>query len=261
MATSPTLREVQQGFAQAILDPAQSPEIDGFLVTPPNGSIDDRITAYSEGYPSRIEEALSSLFPATQHLAGNTSFCGLARGYASSVPQPSYSLSEVGDSFPNFLRQHPLMESLPFLGDLCELELRIARSFHARDRETLDPNSLQGWSEEQWETAVVGFQPSVFVLASDWPLIRLWEARNIDREEIDIDLAASQDHVLVRRAGLDVVCETIDADEYEALQALLRGAPLGAVMESLAEKGISGTRVSSFFSRWMQLGLITSAQV
>jgi hypothetical protein len=95
------------------------------------------------------------------------------------------------------------------------------------------------------------------VLDSQWPIREIWEARETPVESIDIELENRPDHVLVHRRGYAVRCESIEAGEAFALTEIKRGRTLGDVMIDLAARGIEDDVVSSWFGRWMALGLFS----
>ena len=70
-------------------------------------------------------------------------------------------------------------------------------------------------------------------MLSAWPIRELWMTRELDRSEIDLDLADRPEQVLVHRVGFAVETQSIDALEALALERLLDGARLGEVMQAL----------------------------
>ena len=215
-----------------------------------------RLRVYANGYPARLEEALLETFPAVQHVVGAGAFAALVRRFANAVPLRSYSLSDAGEQLPDFLRSDPLTSSLPFLPDLARLEWHVARAFHATDGAAFDPSSVAHWSLEDWERAVLRFQPSVALVESEWPVREIWECSETPIEEIDVDLHDRRDQVLVRRAGFAVTCESLDPAEEHALRLLLDGQTLGNAVAAMTDRGDDPASVSTWFARWVSLQMI-----
>jgi len=218
----------------------------------------ERLRVYVGGYPVRIHDSLGESYPALAHWVGEPAFHALAHRYAASVPLTSYNLNDAGAQMPAFLRHDVLTGDLPFLPDLAELEWRIARAFHATEGPPLDPRALP-WTVEQWATAVLRFQPSVAVLSSAWPLLDLWTARDTPRDAIDIELHGHPHHIIIRRTGFSVRCESVAADEALALQLLLDGRCLGEIAERCEADGHDPSAVLAWFSRWTSAGMIADA--
>jgi hypothetical protein len=231
---------------------------DGVLAAPPHGTRRERLEVYINGYPARVQEAIEESYPAVTHVIGHRATHELVSRYVPALTQYSYNLNDVGAEVPRFLCHDMLAERFPFLGDLARLEWAVARAFHAEGRPALDPQPLATWTEEQWQHAVMQFQPSVAVVCSPWPISELWEARETPIEAIDIDLRDQPDQVLVYRVGYGVRCESISRDEALVLGALLSGHALGEVSELLGANGGDPASVSAWFARWMQNGLIAA---
>lgn len=256
-----SLRNLQQLLASQILHPERTELPEALLVPPPRGSIAERVGVYVNGYPARLQDSLSETFPALAHLIGHVATAELTQRYRHALSQHSYNLNDVGAELPAFLRRDELTARLPFLPDLAELEWAVATAFHAHDKTPLDPTSLAEWTLDDWAHAVLRFQPSVTLRSSQWPIRDLWETRETPLAEIDLTVADRPQWVLVHRANLQVHCDVIDDNETRALAALIDGRPLGEVTELLATHGDDPSRVSTWFTRWINLGLITTAHV
>ena len=244
--------------------PAQSASSRGdaalasWLYVPHGARPTERMQIYRDGYPIRIRESLAETYAAIAHLVGDHAFSELADRYAASVPLTSYNLNDAGAQLAQFLRQDRLSVERPYLADLAALEWRVAAAFHAMEHPPFDPRTLD-WSADEWAGAVLYFQPSVTVLSSPWPLLDLWTAHETGRDARDIDLHGEPEHLIVRRAGLIVRCESVSPDELFALQLLLDGHSLGASMEQLDANGSDAAVVMTWFSRWTTAGMMVDA--
>jgi hypothetical protein len=227
----------------------------------PHGTAAERLHVYAGGYPARVQEALVETFPAVAHLIGDGAVTDLTRRFVGAFALRSYNLNDAGVELPAFLRRDELSSQLPFLPDLAELEWNIACAFHAHDDTPLDPSALAEWSLDDWEHAVLRFQPSVALVCSPWPVRDLWKARETPISDIDLDLRNRPDRVLVYRSGLGGRCESIGIDEAAALAALLDGRKLAELTELLAEQGHDPASVSAWFTRWMNLGIVRSCSL
>jgi hypothetical protein len=260
VAAGVQVRQVVRGARPRGLPQARctvgSAMLDG-LIQVPGGNVAERLAVYANGYPARIQEALEEQFPAVAHLVGGGAFARLVHRYIAAVPLQSYNLNDAGAELPRFLRTDDLATALPFLPDLAQLESRICGAFHAADAPVIEPASLAHWTPEQWERAVLRFQPWVAVLESDWPVREIWEHRETAIEAIDIDLQHRSDRVLVRRSGDAVVCESLDGAEAGVLGALLAGQTLGGTLASVTARGGDPATVSAWFARWTAQRMIT----
>src|SRR5262249_52105235 len=155
---APTLREVQRGMGARIVD-AQRLSTAAPEAAEAENWLAERLGVYAGGYPVRVQEALAETYPAVAHLVGDGAFAGLVRRFVAAVPLCSYNLNDAGVELPAFLRHDRLSVGLPFLPDLARLEWQLACAFHAHEQTPLDPSAVAAWSLDQWQQAVVRFQP------------------------------------------------------------------------------------------------------
>ncbi len=259
----PTLRQVQQRFTADILAYArgQRSQTAAHLRIPDGVDAQTRLDVYRNGYPARILEALSEAFPATANILGDGSLANLVRRYLAAVDLRSYNLNDAGEHLADHCRADPLSEELPFLADLVSLEWAILRAFHSREREPVDPTAFAAFDMQDWERAVLEFQPSLAVVESAWPIRDLRDTMNVDRAEIAIDLVGRPQAVLVHRRGLDVDVRVIDRCQRDALESMRRGVTLGSATEALHQEGRSPEDVMRMFGAWIADGLVTAVRV
>jgi len=182
---------------------------------------------HTDGYPARVREALLESFPAVHHVVGERAFAGMVYRFLPELPEKEYNLNSIGRALADFLRRDGLTECLPFLPDLATLEWRLVEAFHAPSLEPFEPSRCAKWSEADWGRARLQFQPAVSVTCSEWPILEIWRARRLPRQEIKIELVGRSDCVLVYRRGLAVECESLSTAEANLLGSLLSGLTLG----------------------------------
>jgi hypothetical protein len=263
MADTCELASIQRWLSALILDPrALDRDEEGArrLRIADDDLRTERLLAYVNGYPARLFEAMSEAYPALKHVVGDQAFGELTNRYRFHVPVGLYSLSDVGARLPQFLRNDALSDDFAFAADLAELEWRVQCAFHSFERKPFDVSALSEWTMEDWETATVEFQPSVFVVSSAWPVLEIWSVRETPVEEIDVDLRDNAQCVLIFRRGLRVRCEPLSAEQASILDSLAAGSPLGKTMEALAEDGVAPETVLSLFQRMAAGGLLTSCE-
>ncbi len=219
---------------------------------------EERLDAYSNGYVARVHESLSEVYQAVKHLAGDQAFEALAHHYAAAYSSHNYNLNYAGEHLPEFLKTVALSENLPFLPDLARLEWQVAQAFHAFQGEPFDASVLSAFAPEGFEKLHIHFQPSVSIVASEWPVLDLWKARKTLLKEINIDLVDRPQNVLVFRNGLEVFCEAVDLAQSRLLGGLLSGRTLGEACEWFAENlsDHEPADVSAWFARWAANSLV-----
>jgi hypothetical protein len=243
-------------MATLILEPRAGAQLDGLFQLPAGVSALERLQVYANGYPARLHEALADAFPAVAHVIGHGAFHTLTGRYMNERPPLYYNINDVGAGLPAFLRSNVPTADLPFLPDLAELEWSLVEAFNAHAKPAVDAMQLASLGIDDWDRVVLHLHAGLGVLTSAWPIREIWEARETPVESIDIDLENRPDQVLIHRSGFQVRCESIDAGEAFALTEIQRGRALGEVAMDLAARGCDDGAVSSWFGRWIELGLV-----
>ena len=260
-ATRPPLLQTQRWMKSRI----QPNEQEGLLSDPektllnPQGdaSGEERMNVYASGYVARIRETLIEVYGTIRRTLGDGRFDEAAKAYAFRYPSQNYNLNFAGRHFPDFLKDFAPARPFPFLSDLARLEWLIWESFHAFDGPSVQSSELAGIALEKWENTRLAFQPSVRILASSWPVLDLWAAKQSPEAPPKGGAAPRPQWILISRKEDQVRCELIDEPRYHVLKSLLSGETLGRACEVLAEKlDEEIPPVSQWFSHWIQEGLI-----
>jgi hypothetical protein len=149
----------------------------------------------------------------------------------------------VGAPFPGFLRERFAATEHAYFADVAELEWAYAEVLVAADSACFDPGPLAALPEEshaelRWRAA-----PASRLLASEFPVTRIWRANHrsgtADRADAGdsglpewIDLRSGPERVLVMRAPSGVEFHALDGASFAFAAALAEGATLGDAFEA-----------------------------
>ena len=258
---TPTLAEFQRWLQSRIRPVPQSAlPAAGELLNAQRGTPPEvRLSVYAGGYLARTREALAEVYEAVHFVLGESAFIELAEAYAARYSSHDYNLSFAGRHLPEFLRDLPMTQRLPFLPDLARLEWLVCRAFHAFEQPPLLPSRVAALPPEAWDRLCLAFQPSVGIVASAWPILDIWTARRQPRDSVSLDVAGRAQRVLVFRRGLDVRCDLLEEPAFHLLEVLLAGRPLGEALRT-AER-MDAAAIRRAFARWMGDGLIVRADI
>ena len=259
----PTLREFQQWMRARIRaghGPGAPVDAAPPVIIRGGASGVERVAdVYGGGYLTRTREALAEVYETVRTILGPRQFAELAAAYAARYPSHEYNLSFVGRHLAEWLDQSPLREQLPFLPDLARLEWLVCQAFHAFDEPPADAARFARLSVEARERLRFRFQPSMGLVSSPWPIRDLWAARHQPRRVFNaIELINRPHHVVVRRRGVDVLCDVVDREPFALLQQLAGEQPLGAACAALAAR-VEPQAITQWFSQWAEQGLICGA--
>lgn len=213
------LRDLQERFAQALLDRAAPPpdEVLGDRL-----SAGDRFSAYRTNVVGSLVNVLAAAFPATLRLAGEDNFRYAASLFACAHPPRQARLLAYGAEFPLWLRLFRAAQPKPWLAELARLEWARNEALFAADAEPIKVEALAGLPAEAIPTLRFALLPSARLIASVWPIHDLWQRVLEDQTGTIEPPERRAQQVLVLRPGLSVKqlpLERADAALLEALHA------------------------------------------
>lgn len=260
---APSLHETQRWLAGVILDPAalDAGELDASdALAHDAATARIRLGAYAAGYPARLEEALAEAVPALRRILGAPAFQGMVQRYLPAVPAGIYNLNDIGTPLPAWLAGDEIARAVPLAPDLARLELAVQQAFHATLLAPFDAAPLTAWAADDWEQAIVRFQPGVALVRSPWPIHDVWQARTQPRETVDFVAEKRAQDVLVSRTGYQVTPAVVAPDQAALLERLLAGERLGAALSAIEASAVAGEAVTTWFAGWVGGGLVAGCE-
>ncbi len=231
----PTLRELQLGFAEALLSESATVSF-APRVWSKGLSRERRLRIYRNNLFANLSSALEAVFPVTQRLVGEVFFSAAARGYVRAQPSLSGDIHLYGDRFGEFLATLPGTWDHPYLKDVAELEWAYHKVFHTEPGPPLDPSSLHHLPADRYSELRFDLQPAARLLASKYPVLRIWQVNQPGWEGDDrVDLGEGGCRVLVLRCGAAIQLEALSPGEHAWLDALAQGQVLVAALETAFE--------------------------
>ena len=194
-----------------------------------------RMRVYRNNVAAALVTALKVRFPVTEQLVGQALFSGMALAYADHHRPTSPVLIEYGSSLPDFIRSFEPAQSVPYLGDVAELEDLWWRAYHAADQATLSAADLAAIDVEQLGGMRFTFHGSVGLVKSSFAIASIWQAHHGGAPVSSLKLDEGQ-CVLVARPLADVSLAAIMPSRFAFLSALKTGAALADAAEQTAEQ-------------------------
>lgn len=222
----------------------------------------ERLEVYSNAYQARLLEVLIGEYPALVQALGEEVFVGLAGGYLEAHPPSSYTLADLGRSFPEYLagsRPVNLNEDgspdwADFLIDLARLERIYSEVFDGPGIEgqpLLQPDDVRGLSPEQWLTARMIPAPCLRLALFGFP-VHDYATAVRHQQEPEVPVARPTRLAITRR---DYIVRRVELGEHEfiVLSALLEGQGIGDALER-AVANCAGTvdELAADLQRWFR---------
>jgi hypothetical protein len=279
-----TLAELQKRAATAIMAPLTASddmavkwrdEADALIR--PNSRLAplERLQIYSRSYWFRILDSLYEDFPGLCAALGQHAFNRLSRGYLTARPSESFSLRNLGEGLEKWLREHPEYAGRHFdlALDMVRLEWAHIKAFDGEARKPLGPEDLLELGPE----LRLDLQPYLTLLELKYPVDDLRIAVNEKLEEHDSasNAVAERDqhrairryrrlkpqsiHLAVYRAEDFVWYRRLETGEYQLLDALRQGLPIGEALEKAMQDSVIGEErlgavVQEWFASWARMG-------
>ncbi|NBZ86352.1 HvfC/BufC N-terminal domain-containing protein [Stagnihabitans tardus] len=176
-----------------------------------------RFAIYRNNVHVGLLAALSARFPVTEAVLGPAFFREAARAFLRQSPPLTPVLADWGEDFPDHLSH--LAEVPAYVPDLARLEAAWTRAYHAADAA---PLTLEGLASLDLDRGMA-LHPAAQVLASAWPVGRIWAAHQGNTAQ---ERFSGADAVLVTRPALAVGVHILPPADLAFLAALQRGQSL-----------------------------------
>jgi hypothetical protein len=227
----PSLREVQRGFAAAIMfadsGATASVGIVAAGLTPAR-----RIAIYRNNVLGNYRKALGATYPVVQRLVGRQRFGPAIEAFVRAHPSPRGDVNRYGGEMPRFLSSYPPTRELSYLPDVARLEWAIDQANIAAEATALDVAALAGVPEGMLGELRFKLHPSARLVASAYPIFRIWQVNQPAYTGDDrVDLDAGADALLIARGANGVTVERLSPGTHAFLFALGHNLRLADAVE------------------------------
>jgi hypothetical protein len=251
----PSLRELQSAFSAAVFgDDAHTAAL---LAHCGDSQPERGLAAYRRSVLANLAAAVRTTYPVVGAIVGEAFLEAAARHHARTRPSTSGDLNAYGSDFAEVLAVYPPADSLPYLPDVARLEWLVQSVYGREDAPPQDLSRLAATAPERWGDLHFRLDPAHAVLASRWPLARIWEVNQPGYDgdfQVDFELPQT---VLIHRRTPDTAVEPLAAGEAVLLHALADGSTLGTAVEQAASE--DGFDLQSALQRFIATGLIRHA--
>ncbi len=214
----------QGAFAEALID--RDRPVPAGLTSWTGERPPRRFGVYRNNVSGALIEALGVRYPVIKRLVGDEFFRAMTREYVLSHLPQSPVLIHYGGEYPDFIAEFPPAANVSYLADVARLESAYWQAYHAADAMPLAKERLAAVAPERLAALTFTFHPAVFIVASAYPIVSIWETNSHDAEVRPVDLSVSED-ALVTRPALSVEVRRLPEGGATFLRALKAGARLG----------------------------------
>ena len=244
-------------------------QVDDVLTGSEQLSPSERLSIYAHAYTARLLECLQSEFPAVNQAVGDEAFAQFVSGYLQQRPSTSYTLTELGRRFPDYLQEaRPLREgdeSTPdfadFLIEIARLERTYSEVFDAPGPESLSSLAttvLSQLTPSRFAESRLLFHETVRLMTLQFPSHDYCSAV---RKNCDLPLMQlCETPLLIFRKDYVVRRMVISPLQFLILRKLQDGATIGDVLNNIAAEREDAPDsltedIHSWFQQWVSLRL------
>ncbi|MFT4874182.1 putative DNA-binding domain-containing protein [Congregibacter sp.] len=216
---------------------------------------------YRNAYRTRLVDALRSTYERTSRWVGEDAFRQAAAHHVISHPPTSWTLDDVGEGFPDTLRE--LFAGDPEVAELAWLEWAMHRCFVCADVSPIDAagfgEATASFQEDDWASMRLTFLPGTYLTKISHDIAELWRALKHEDAAAPEYAVSTPLYCIVWREDLKPVFMQVDATEGQALDLLLEGASYAdtcdAITEQLGEDE-AVAKAGAMLGRWLHHGML-----
>ena len=189
----------------------------------------ERLAIYRNNFLISLGEALKANFPVTLQLLGGDFFEQAARRFVLANPPEQPCLFEYGARLPDYLRDLPQLEAMPYVAEMARFEVARIVAYNAPTEAYLSAGRLAGLSPEQLEATPIRLARHVRIVSVRAPVLVLWQAHQKPEPDLaGIDMNARSHSLLVCRPDRLLITREVDEPAARFLSAAQAGTRLGA---------------------------------
>ncbi len=252
------LNDIQQKFKHqmlgdktALLDDA---DLNGIFETG-EISLESRLNVYRTGILEKLKNVLAITYPSVEKLTGEDFFRGAAYQFIRQNPPRGGDMNLYGKEFPSFLGALKEAQGLPYLKDIALYDWITNKAYYAADDAPVSADILSSFTPDDF--AHLTFEPraSLFLFSSIYPIDEIHDFCSNDSgdEAEPLDITKGGVYMMIYRPEYMVRREHLTKSEYDLLDHLFSGQPLGEALEEIL-KSDPDFGFQAFLSRHMSLG-------
>lgn len=201
----------------------------------------DRLKIYHNNAFQALNNALQQVFSVCQIVVGERCFSQLVKGYMRQYPLTELNLNSYGQHFSTWLateiRQHSGFATLPYLGELAQLEWLLNQSYYAMDKACFmqaghyELTELAALTDVQQSKVTLLLAPDVSLFTCRYPVHHVVNRHQTGKQFVEVKadprpaaFMTKQDdelhHLVVYRQGYQALFTGVEFAEMQLLQAI-----------------------------------------
>jgi len=186
-----------------------------------------RFNVYRNNFYASLIDVLAGRYAVVQRLVGEEFFRAMAKVYVEQEPPRSAMILAYGSGFADFLAGFPPVADVPYLPDIARLEWARHTAYHAADASPLRAEDFAAIPAEQVAALTLTLHPSLSVVASQFPVVSIWETNMFDEEVRPVGADPGAEAAMILRPKMRVEVRRLPSGAPDFISALRDGQTLG----------------------------------
>ena len=223
----------------------------------------ERLAIYHGMYLLRMEEAMSSDYPALKHFLGDRGFFDLVRDYVQVYPSRSFTLGPLGRHLPEFVKTARGLKRPDFCYELARLEQTVAEAFEGPETPRLSEAQIAAVAPEAWEAARLKPVATFHLRSFRYP-VNDYLQTVLDDDHDHPKPRLKDQWIAIYRRDYSVYRLDLSRTAHDLLSDLATGMSLGKAITKAMKTG--GRRAPSehelfrWFRQWVAVGVFQSVE-
>ena len=250
------LRQFQDAFAKALLDPDAEPPSSLAVLTRQPG-----FAVYRNTVMKGCIDALQANFPSVARLVGKEWFRAAAAVFVRANPPAHPSLVDYGAAFAAFLADFPPAAEMPYLAGVASVDRFWTEAHTARDEAPLAASGIARLDAATLGRAVLRPHASAkWKWFPDQPIATLWQRNRAPEAAASEEFAWIGEGILLVRPASDVTHVALGAAGCAFLDACCAGRSAGDAALAALEADANAD-LSRLMSRLLEAGAFGGMQI
>ena len=216
-----------------------------------------QLGVYLHAYRARLHEVTAEDYPVLQHYLGAPAFDTLIDDFVRQTSSVHFNIARYTAGLPEHVLR--VLPNDLLAQDLARLEDALCQVQDADETSALTTEHLAGVGADALQLARLAPRAASRLLAFSFPVDAYYTA--VQEGEDPAPPAPQPSHLLVFRHDDVVWRMPLDAAEFELLQALSAGVPVGEACAALAQAELPDDEpvdaaIARWFSRWIRNGVL-----
>jgi hypothetical protein len=223
-------KEYLDNFTKIIV--GNSPKLaTGIISDRPNTTKEKALNVYIDGYKIRLNNTLSSSYPALKDYLGDEKFGKVSAKFIQEVKSTSYNLDHYPLKFAEFFRVYNMKDA--FANELCHLECEIQKVFFMPDSEPLTMREIAVIEPEALGDIILKLRMASIGLSFKYNTNEYFTAF---REGNAVAPMKKQEYIFIYRHDNLVQRKILSEAEFLLVSDVKNGMHLNITFEKMSEK-------------------------